>query len=94
MNNNKIKHAFSFASNYIIKQFIYKSFDIIIITNTENNIPEIYTVQRLNWKLPVVEVKGIWWTKYNLRGNAKNFNDQIQTYNDPAKGKDLAEFYK
>lgn len=36
-----------------------------------------YTFRRLNWGLPVVEINGVYWCKYNLRGNAKRFEDQI-----------------
>lgn len=38
---------------------------------------ETYTVKRRNWGLPVVNIDGTWWCKYNLRGNATGFEDQI-----------------
>ena len=49
----------------------------LIITNEDGSHPETYTIRRLNWGLPVVNINGTWWCKYNLRGNVKNFNDQI-----------------
>lgn len=47
-------------------------------TNTEE-----YTVRRQNWGLPVVNIDGTWWCKYNLRGNSIDFTDQILSGDDP-----------
>lgn len=38
---------------------------------------EAYIVRRRNWGLPVVNIGGTWWCKYNLRGNATDFEEQI-----------------
>lgn len=55
---------------------------------------EQYIVKRRNWSIPVVQVKGIWWSKYNLRGDARKYEDQILTTTDPATraGKSLFEY--
>lgn len=36
-----------------------------------------FVFKRRNWGLPVVEINGVYWCKYNLRGNAKKFEDQV-----------------
>ena len=64
----------------------------LIITNEDGSHPETYTIRRLNWGLPVVNINGTWWYKYNLRGNVKNFNDQILINSDPAKDSSLADY--
>lgn len=55
----------------------------IVIADTDGSHREVYTVRRQNWGLPVVNVNGIWWCKYNLRGNVKSFTDQILLKDDP-----------
>lgn len=64
----------------------------LIITDKDGSHPETYIIRRLNWGLPVVNINGTWWCKYNLRGNVKNFNDQILTSSDPAKDSSLADY--
>lgn len=64
----------------------------LIITDKDGSHPETYTIRRLNWGLPVVNINGTWWCKYNLRGNVKNFNDQILINSDPAKDNSLADY--
>lgn len=64
----------------------------LIITDEDGGHPETYTIRRLNWGLPVVNINGTWWCKYNLRGNVKNFNDQILINSDPAKDSSLADY--
>lgn len=64
----------------------------LIITDEDGSHPETYTIRRLNWGLPVVNINGTWWCKYNLRGNVKNFNDQILINSDPAKNSSLADY--
>lgn len=64
----------------------------LIITNEDGSHPETYTIRRLNWGLPVVNINGTWWCKYNLRGNVKNFNDQILINSDPAKDSSMADY--
>lgn len=54
----------------------------IVFTDAATAFTDTYTVQRLNWTLPVVNVNGVWWCKYNLRGNVKNFADQVSLKED------------
>lgn len=64
----------------------------IIICNTDGTDAEEFVVSRQYWGLPVVEVNGTWWCKYNLRGNVKRFEDQILLSNDPAAGRELGNY--
>ena len=63
----------------------------ITISDGSNQHIETYTVKRQNWGLPVVNINGTWWCKYNLKGNVKNFTDQILVSNEPAGG-NLADY--
>lgn len=63
----------------------------ITISDGSNQHIETYTVKRQNWGLPVVNINGTWWCKYNLRGNVKNFTDQILVSNESAGG-NLADY--
>lgn len=57
----------------------------LVITNkADGSEREEYTIARRNWGLPVTKLNGVWWCKYNARGNSKDFNDQILSSNDPA----------
>lgn len=38
---------------------------------------EEYIIRRRNWGLPVVNIDGTWWCKYNLRGSSIDFTNQI-----------------
>ena len=65
----------------------------LIITDNNGNQQETYTIKRQNWGLPVVNINGTWWCKYNLRGNVKTFSDQILIKNDPtAIGNNLFDY--
>ena len=64
----------------------------ILISDVSGMHNEIYTVRRQNWGLPVVNINGTWWCKYNLRGNVKEFTDQILISNDPARGGSVADY--
>lgn len=64
----------------------------IIIADTDGSNSESYSVRRRNWGLPVVEIDGTWWCKYNLRGNVKKFEDQISIQADPASDRELADY--
>ena len=55
----------------------------LVVSDTDGSNRDVYTVKRQNWGLPVVNVNGTWWCKYNLRGNVKNFSDQILVNDDP-----------
>ena len=61
----------------------------VVISNTDGTDREAYTVKRLNWGLPVVKMGETWWCRYNLRGNVKDFRDQITCGKDPAAQNEL-----
>ena len=63
----------------------------IVISGTDG-LRDTYTVKRVNWGLPVVNIHGTWWCKYNLRGNVKRFEDQITIQKDPASHEELAGY--
>lgn len=54
----------------------------MVISNQDGTGVERYTIKRKNYGLPVVNINGTWWCKYNLRGNVKNFEDQISISDD------------
>lgn len=58
----------------------------LVVTDCDGSNRETYTIRRQNWGLPVTNINGTWWCKYNLRGNVKDFADQILPKNDPATG--------
>ena len=64
----------------------------LVISNRDGSDPESYSIRRRNWGLPVVEIGGTWWCKYNLRGNVKEFGDQIPIQSDPAISTELADY--
>lgn len=64
----------------------------IVISQADGSDAERYVVRRRNWGLPVVEIGGVWWCKYNLRGNVKEFADQIPIGADPAEADALADY--
>lgn len=66
----------------------------IVISDNDGSHQEVYTIRRRNWGLPVENVNGIWWCKYNLRGNVKSFADQILVGTDPAKGGSVADYMR
>ncbi len=64
---------------------------ILVISAPDGSDRETYTVRRLNWGLPVVKMGETWWCRYNLRGNVKDFEDQITNGMDPAPDGGLYE---
>lgn len=58
----------------------------LVITDSDGNNREAYPIRRQNRGLPVVNIGGTWWCKYNLRGNVKSFDDQISIADDLAAG--------
>lgn len=66
----------------------------LVISDINGNHSETYTIRRLNWGLPVVNINGVWWCKYNLRGNVKSFSDQILVKSDPTANGSMAEYLK
>lgn len=61
----------------------------LVISDDNGGNEERYTIKRRNWALPVVQIGGRWWCRYNLRGHVKRFSDQILVTTDPAAGKSL-----
>ena len=57
---------------------------VLVFSSADGSIREEYPVSRVNWGLPVVKIGETWWTKYNLRGDSRSFEDQITCGNDPA----------
>lgn len=69
----------------------------IVITNkVDGSEREEYIIARRNWGLPVTKLNGVWWCKYNARGNSKDFADQILSSDDPAvkAGKTLYDYLR
>lgn len=64
----------------------------LVISDADGRNREAYTIRRRNWGLPVVNIDGTWWCKYNLRGNVKSFSDQVSIAADRAAGDDLAGY--
>lgn len=64
----------------------------IVVSDADGGQREVYTVVRRNWGLPVVNVNGTWWCKYNLRGNVKSFADQILLADDPAPDGNVGDY--
>lgn len=67
---------------------------LIISNKIDGSGREEYTVVRRNWGLPVTYFNGVWWCKYNAKGNVKDFNDQVLSSDDPAVkvGKTLFDY--
>lgn len=55
---------------------------------------EAYPVSRPNNGLPVVLLDGKYWCKFNLKGNARSFDDQIKMNDPAALATDLYEYLK
>lgn len=64
----------------------------LVISGKDFVEEEVYVIRRLNWGLPVVKMGDIWWCKYNLRGDARSFEDQINMGNDPVDDAMLQEY--
>ena len=57
---------------------------LVIRSRADGSEREEYTVVRRNWGLPVTWFHGVWWCKYNARGNSRRFEDQVLSSADPA----------
>lgn len=64
---------------------------MLVISDPDGSDRETYAVRRLNWGLPVVKMGETWWCRYNLRGNVRDFEDQITNGMDPAPSGGLYE---
>lgn len=64
----------------------------LVIADAGGSAVERYAVRRRNWGLPVVNIGGTWWCKYNLRGDVSRYEDQVLIADDPAGDADLADY--
>ncbi len=67
---------------------------LVVRNRADGSGREEYTVVRRNWGLPVTWFHGVWWCKYNARGNSRRFEDQVLSSSDPAAqaGKSLYNY--
>ena len=67
---------------------------LVICNREDGSMREEYTIVRRNWGLPVTWFHGVWWCKYNARGNSRSFEDQVLSSADPAAmaGKSLFDY--
>lgn len=57
---------------------------LVISNKADGTEREEYLVSRRNYGLPVTWLHGVWWCKYNARGNSRSFDDQVLSSADPA----------
>ena len=58
---------------------------VLVVRNAaDGSMREEYRIARRNYGLPVTWLHGVWWCKYNARGNSRDFEDQILSATDPA----------
>lgn len=57
---------------------------LVVTDRTDASVREEYRISRRNYGLPVTWFYGVWWCKYNARGNSRQFEDQILSSADPA----------
>ncbi len=69
---------------------------LIIRNAADGSAREEYRISRRNYGLPVTWLHGVWWCKYNARGNSRTFADQILSSADPAAaaGKTLFNYLR
>lgn len=58
---------------------------LLVSRKSDGQRMETYTVARRNYGLPVTQLNGVWWCRYNAIGNSRNFDDQILCADDPAR---------
>ena len=63
----------------------------MVIADEAGTGEETYVLKRRNWGLPVVRIGETWWTLYNLRGDARRFEDQVTCADAPASGDGLMD---
>lgn len=64
----------------------------MVVITSDDGTEESYEISRINWGLPVVRIGDTWWTRYNLRGNVKDFRDQITMADSPVSDLDLKDY--
>ena len=73
-----------------------QSATLVIRNVADGAAREKYVVSRRNYGLPVTWMHGVWWCKYNARGNSRSFDDQILSASDPAAeaGKSVLDYLR
>ena len=73
-----------------------QSATLVIRNASDGSEPERYTVSRRNYGLPVTWLHGVWWCKYNARGDSRSFDGQILCSSDPAAaaGKTVLDYLR
>ncbi len=73
-----------------------QSATLIIRNAADGSEREEYRISRRNYGLPVTWFHGVWWCKYNARGNSRDFDDQVLSATDPAvaAGKSVADYLR
>ena len=61
-----------------------QSATLVLRQTGDESTREEYRISRRNYGLPVTWFHGVWWCKYNARGNSRSFDDQILSASDPA----------
>lgn len=64
----------------------------IVVEDDNGENQERFIVKRKNWGLPVTKIGTTWWCKYNLRGNVKDYAQQVNMGNEPTKDSDLMTY--
>ncbi len=69
---------------------------LVICNAADGSERECYRISRRNYGLPVTWFHGVWWCKYNARGNSRDFEDQILCTSDPAAlvGKNVLDYLR
>lgn len=69
---------------------------LVIYNAADGSGREEYQISRRNYGLPVTWFHGVWWCKYNARGNSRSFDDQILCASDPAvaAGKSVLDYLR
>lgn len=57
---------------------------VVVICDADGSGREEYSIVRRNYGLPVTWLHGVWWCKYNARGDSRSFEDQVLSSADPA----------
>lgn len=65
---------------------------LVIRNSADGSDREEYTIVRRNYGLPVTWMHGVWWCKYNARGNSRSFEDQVLSSADPAASRGMTLF--
>ena len=69
---------------------------LVIRNAADGSERESYRISRRNYGLPVTWLHGVWWCKYNARGNSRSFDDQVLCPADPAvlAGKSVLDYLR